>query len=152
MDARTSPFVQCSRAWAVAGADGPASAWPRLAPHPGLEACCRDRLGMGMPAESLPLALQAYSVCGWRPVLRAGRLELEAGAPEPVNAEGCRRHLELNRGTATRVFMAWEALQAMLLQQAQKPQGLPDAGSRQEPGAPAASVQTGLWNGFARQP
>ncbi len=162
MDARTSPFAQCRLAWAVKGADGPASRWPRLVPRPGLEAFCLDRRGMGVPAESLPMALQAYSVCGWKPAFRSGRLGLEAGARDPVNGEGCRRHLELNREAAARTFMAWEALQDMLLQQMQQKRKvlkvqqtqqmqqtqqvlkLQDADLRQGPRDPDRPAQNGL--------
>ena len=162
MDARTSPFAQCRLAWAVEEADGPASRWPRLVPRPGLEAFCLDRRGMGVPAESLPMVLQACSVCGWKPVFRSGRLELEAGVREPVNAEGCRRHLALNREAVARVFMAWEALQNMLLQQMQQVQQmqqrqealqaqqarqvlkLPDAAPKQGPRDPSQPAQNGL--------
>jgi hypothetical protein len=115
-----SPFAQCRLAWAVEEADGPASRWPRLVPRPGLEAFCHDRQGMGVPAECLPPVLACYSVCGWKPALRSGRLELEPGVAEPVNAEGCRRHMQLNREAAARAFMAREALQDMLLQHAQQ--------------------------------
>ena len=121
MDAKTSPLAQFKAAWAVDGADGPASRWPRLVPRPGLEWCCGDMQGMGVPAECLPLPLSCYSVNGWTLVQNASGLRLEPGAPDPRtgtsaprNAEGCRRHLALNHDLATKTWLAWQAMQKAL--------------------------------------
>jgi len=109
------------RAWAVEKADGPASRWPRLTPRAGLEAFCRDRQGMGIPAESLPPALSPYSVCGWRLMLIDGVAQLRQGlrpaketADLPTNEEGCKRLLELCRTDATLALSAWIELQTVL--------------------------------------
>ena len=42
MDGRPNTLAQCRLAWAVEGADGPASRWPRLVPAEGLAWCCGD--------------------------------------------------------------------------------------------------------------
>ncbi len=106
-------LASCRQAWAVEWADGPASRWPRLVPRPSIAQYCLDRQGMGVPEESLPLELASCSVCGWRLVDRLGRLSLEPGCPEPVNAEGCRRHLSVQPNAAS-VLAAWTKLQAVL--------------------------------------
>lgn len=122
-------LAQFRIAWAVERADGPASRWPMLKPEPEIAQYCQDRQGMGVPAECLPMALSPYSVCGLMPAIEGGSLVLKPGAKnprtgtcEPVNAEGCRRHLELNRETATRAFIAWKQLQSALAEmEAKKP-------------------------------
>ena len=121
MDGRASSLAQCRLAWAVEWADGPASRWPRLVPAEGLAWCCGDMQGMGVPAESLPLPLSVYSVNGWTLAVDASGIRLEPGAPDPRtgtsaprNADGCRRHLDLNRNLATRTWLAWQALQKSL--------------------------------------
>lgn len=158
MDARTSPLAKFKVAWAVDGADGPASRWPRLVPRTGLEWCCGDMQGMGVPAESLPMPLSAYSVCGWKPVIRAGRLELEIGAPDPRtgtcsprNDDGCRRHLALNRDLATKTWLAWQALQKTLeAMEARKPAGPVLAGEPPRPvRKPAPRVPGRRWACYA---
>lgn len=124
MDASSPPLNQYRLAWAVEKADGPACWWPRLEPPAGLEKYCRDRQGMGVPAECLPLPLSCYSVNGWTLVQDASGIRLEPGAPDPMtgvaeprNLEGCRRHLELNKTAAVTTWQAWtdlqEALEAM---------------------------------------
>lgn len=117
----TSALSQFRAAWAVPEADGPASRWPRLVPRAGLEWCCGDMCGMGVPAESLPTPLSAYSVNGWTLAVDASGIRLEPGAPDPrtgacspKNEDGCRRHLDLNRDSATRTWLAWQALQKAL--------------------------------------
>ena len=121
MDARASSMARCRQAWAVPEADGPACRWPRLVPAEGLAWCCGDMQGMGVPAECLPMPLSAYSVCGWTLAVDASGIRLEPGAPDPRtgtcsprNAEGCRRHLALNRDLATKTWLAWQALQQAL--------------------------------------
>lgn len=123
MDSRASALEQFRLAWAVDKADGPASRWPILVPKPGLEWCCGDMRGMGVPAESLPLGLSAFSVNGWTLALDASGIRLEPGAPDPrtgvcspKNAEGCRRYLELNRDSVTKTWLAWQALLRTLAQ------------------------------------
>lgn len=121
MEAGTSPLARFKAAWAVDGADGPASRWPRLVPRAGLEWCCGDMQGMGVPAECLPMPLSAYSVNGWTLAVDTSGIRLEQGAPDPRtgtcsprNAEGCRRHLALNRDLATRTWLTWQAMQKAL--------------------------------------
>ncbi len=121
MDARTSPLAQFKAAWAVPEADGPASRWPRLNPRPEIAQYCGDMQGMGVPAESLPMPLSCYSVNGWTLEADASGIRLAPGAPDPKtgasapkNEEGCRRHLGINRDSATRTWLAWLALQKAL--------------------------------------
>ena len=121
MEARASSLTRFRQAWAVPGADGPASRWPRLTPRPEIAQHCGDMCGMGVPAESLPLPLSVYSVNGWTLAVDASGVRLVPGAPDPKtgasaprNGEGCRRHLDINRDLATRTWLAWQALQKEL--------------------------------------
>ncbi len=128
----------CRRAWGVDWADGPASRWPRLAPRPELAQYCLDRQGFGVPAESLPVALSPYSVCGWKLAVRNGVLVLEAGCSEPVNEWGCRRHLENLKESAAQAFKAWIDLQHALaaLASSAKPVSAESGRGNQEPAVP----------------
>ena len=131
-------LTACRSAWAVDWADGPASRWPILKPRPAIADLCLDRRGFGVPAEALPLALEPYSVCGWKLAVRAGALVLEPGCAEPVNERGCRRHLERLRASASQAFRAWVDLQRALadLAASAKPVHAGGAPQAQEPGAP----------------
>lgn len=87
----------------------------------GLEWCCGDMRGMGVPAESLPTVLQAYSVNGWTLEMDQSGIRLVPGAPDPrtgasapKNGEGCSRHLALNRELAARTWLAWQEMQREL--------------------------------------
>ena len=142
MDAGALSLVltSCRRAWAVERADGPASRWPRLAPRPSIAQHCQDRQGLGVPEESLPMALACYSVCGWKLVETRGRIDLEAGCSEPVNGEGCRRHLAIQTRTVAEAFSAWTKLQAVLAEmEAYQPKLSPESPESLGDSAPETS-------------
>ncbi len=107
-------LLACRAAWAVESAAGPACWWPRLVPDPRLAQFCRDRMGMGVPAECLPPALSAFSVCGWNPVFRDGRVCLDAGTAETSNGDGCLKSLAAREASVAQALHAWMKLQAVL--------------------------------------
>jgi len=108
------PLTSYRQAWAVDWADGPASRWPILVPRKDIAQYCLDRKGFGVPEESLPLALAAFSVCGWRLVERQGSLDIEPASADAVNEWGCRQRLAMQRESVARAFLAWTELQATL--------------------------------------
>lgn len=133
-------LAACRLGWAVDWADGPASRWPRLEPRPSIAQFCLDRQGFGIPAESLPLSLSPYSVCGWKLAVRNGSLVLEAGSAEPVNEWGCRRHLEGLKASALLAFKAWVDLQHALAELASSAKPVSAGASPQEQ-APRAKLR-----------
>lgn len=155
MVSRSSPLDRFRDAWAVDGADGPASAWPRLVPRAGLEWCCGDMQGMGVPAESLPMPLSAYSVNGWTLRMDSAGIHLEPGAPDPrtgrndpKNEEGCRRHLALNRDLATKTWLAWQDMQRELASMASaKAPEMPQARPKWRPKPSARPCRQGSMPG-----
>ena len=137
-------LTACRSAWAVDWADGPASRWPILKPRPAIADLCLDRRGFGVPAESLPMSLSPYSVCGWKLAVRNGALVLEAGCSEPVNEQGCRRHLRRFMASASKAYMAWASLQRVLAELASSAKPV-SAGSAQRPLEPKAPARK-PWN------
>ena len=127
----------CRSGWAVDRADGPASRWPILVPRPAIAEFCLDRRGFGVPAESLPMSLSPYSVCGWKLAVRSGAVVLEAGCSDPVNEQGCRRHLKRFMASASKAYMAWASLQRVLAELASSAGSASAEPSRQEQGAKA---------------